>query len=126
MQVTIHDLVIDVSEPVRRVDIVRSEREQVSVQESEIQMSIKQEAQTLMKAYFASNAASDKTITAQQLTDAISDVTEHDYSAKTVRARLRVKFTRQSEFKNATWRITLTTASESLAFYMRQQERKAS
>ena len=39
-------------------------------------MSIKQEAQTLMKAYFESNADSDKNITAQQLTDAISDVTD--------------------------------------------------
>ncbi len=88
-------------------------------------MSIKTEAQTLMKGYFESNADSDKNITAQQLTDAISDVTEHDYSAKTVRARLRRKFTRESEMKNATWRITVTVASAELAYYM-QRNVKAS
>jgi len=89
-------------------------------------MSIKTEAQTLAKAYFESNANDDNVITAEQLTNLIADVTERDYSSKTIRARLRVKFTRSAEQKNAEWRITQTTASESLAFYMRQNEKKAS
>ncbi len=88
-------------------------------------MSIKQEAQTLTKAFFDSNADSDNNITAQQLTDMIATVTERDYSAKTVRARLRRKFTRKSEMKNATWRITATVASAELAYYM-QRNVKAS
>ncbi len=88
-------------------------------------MSTKTEAQTLTKAFFESNSDSDNCITAQQLTDMIATVTEHDYSAKTVRARLRRTFTRKSEFKNATWRITQTIASAELAYYM-QRNVKAS
>ncbi len=80
-------------------------------------MSTKQEAQTLTKAFFASNA-NDDIITATQLTDLIATVTERDYSAKTVRARLRRKFTRKSELKNSDWRITATIASSELAYYM--------
>ncbi len=88
-------------------------------------MSIKQEAQTLTKAYFDANASKDNVITAEQLTDLIATVTERDYSSKTIRQRLRVKFTRSAEQKNAEWRITATVASASLAHYM-QRNVKAS
>ena len=88
-------------------------------------MSTLKDAQTLTKTFFEANADADDTITATQLTDMIAAVTERDYSAKTVRARLRRKFTRKSEFKNATWRITRTIASAELAYYM-QRNVKAS
>ncbi len=88
-------------------------------------MSIKQDAQTLTKAFFDSNADSDSHISATQLTDMIATVTERDYSAKTVRARLRKEFTRKSELKNSDWRITVTIASAELAYYM-QRNVKAS
>ena len=83
-----------------------------------VHMSTKTEAQTLTKAFFASNADKDDIISATQLTDMIATVTERDYSAKTVRARLRREFTRKSEFKNSDWRITATVASSELAYYM--------
>ena len=82
-------------------------------------MSTKSDAQALTKAFFESNA-SDDIITATQLTDMIAAVTERDYSAKTVRARLRREFTRKSELKNSDWRITATIASAELAYYMRR------
>ena len=83
-------------------------------------MSIKQEARALAKAFFEATDTVDDSITANQFTDLIATVTEHDYSAKTVRARLRRHFTRDDEFKNATWRITLTVASEELEYYMKR------
>ena len=82
-----------------------------------VHVSTKQEAQAHVKAFFASNS-SDDVISATQLTDMIATVTERDYSAKTVRARLRKEFTRKSELKNSDWRITATIASSELAYYM--------
>ncbi len=87
-------------------------------------MSIKQDAQALVKAHFESNADADKCISATQLTDLIAVVTERDYSDKTIRARLRRKaYRNQSEFKNATWRITATVASSELAHYMTRNQK---
>ena len=89
-------------------------------------MSTLQEAQKHVKAYFDANADSDDNITAEQHTELISTIVDHDYSAKTVRARLRRKFTRTSEMKNATWRISRTMSASDLAYYMKQNVKKTS
>jgi len=87
-------------------------------------MSIKQDAQALVKAFFESNADADKCVSAAQLTDLIATVTERDYSDKTIRHRLRKIAARdQSQFKNATWRITATVASSELAHYMTRNQK---
>ncbi len=87
-------------------------------------MSIKQDAQALVKAYFESNADADKCVSATQLTDMIATVTERDYSDKTIRARLRKISARdQSQFKNATWRVTSTIAASELAHYMTRNQK---
>lgn len=83
-------------------------------------MSTLQEAQKHVKAFFDANADSDDNISAEQHTELISTITERDYSAKTVRARLRRKFTRTSEMKNATWRITRTMSASDLAYYIKR------
>ncbi len=85
-------------------------------------MSIKQEAQVLVKEYFKINADKDNCISAAQLTDMIASVTERDYSDKTIRARLRKKHTRQSEMKNANWRITATVSQAELEHYMKRNQ----
>ena len=83
-------------------------------------MNTHQEAQKHVKAFFEANADADDNVSAEQLTEIISTITERDYSAKTVRARLRRKFTRTSEMKNATWRITRTIAASELEYYMKR------
>ncbi len=85
-------------------------------------MSIKQDAQVLVKEYFKSNAAKDNCISAANLTDMIATVTERDYSDKTIRARLRREHKRKAEMKNAEWRITATVAQEDLEYYMKRNQ----
>lgn len=89
-----------------------------SAEMSETHMSIKQEAQALVKECFKSQAEKDNCISAEQLTDLIAVVVERDYSSKTIRARLRKVHTRSVELKNANWRITATVAQSELEHYM--------
>ena len=77
-----------------------------------IKTEIKQAAKESVTAFFAENADSDSRITANQLSDLVNR------DAKTVRARLRkMKVRDQSQFKNATWRITQTQAVDDLIYY---------
>ncbi len=74
---------------------------------------IKQAAKESVTAFFAENADSDSRISATQLSDLVNR------DAKTVRARLRkMKVRDQSQFKNATWRITQAQAASELAHYL--------
>ncbi len=83
-------------------------------------MSTLQDAQKHVKVFFDANADSDDNITAEQHTELISTITDRDYSAKTVRARLRRKFTRSAELKNAAWRVSRTMSAQDLAYYMKR------
>ena len=74
---------------------------------------IKQAATKLTDEFYAENADSDTRISATQLSDLVNR------DAKTVRARLRkMKVRDQSQFKNATWRITKAQAISELVHYM--------
>lgn len=74
----------------------------------------------LVSQFFAESQNVDSAISADQLTALVSAVTKHDYSAKSIRANLRAKAYRdQSQFRNATWRITSTIALAEVKRYLR-------
>lgn len=74
----------------------------------------------IVEAYF-DEKASDEIITASELAELVNR------DAKTVRARLRKLAVRdQSQFKNATWRITETIAESELEHYLKQDAKNAS
>ncbi len=78
---------------------------------------IKKAASESVKAFFEQNADSDSRISATQLSELVNR------DAKTVRARLRkMKVRDQSQFKNATWRITQAQATSELAHYLTRDQ----
>ncbi len=81
-----------------------------------------QVARTIVDHEFDEIASKDDIITAEQHTALISKVCDREYSSKTVRARLRRKFTRADELKNAAWRITRTLSASDLSYYMKQND----
>ncbi len=106
------------------VDSVRDEHSKRSA-ESENSMSIKQDAQALVKECFKAQAEKDNCISAEQLTDLIAVAVERDYSSKTIRARLRKVHTRSVEQKNANWRITATVAQSEVEHYLQIASRQS-
>lgn len=66
---------------------------------------VAKQARAIVDTYFSEFADSDNCISAQQYADLVQ------LDAKTVRARLRkMKKRDQSQFKNATWRVTKAIA----------------
>jgi hypothetical protein len=74
----------------------------------------------IVEVFFSETQGADKAISADELTILVSEVTEHDYSAKSIRANLRKHAYRdQSKMRNATWRVSQEDALAEVKHYLR-------